>query len=190
MENQLFSHEKLYINRKIFDDILPKATTEICIASSTLKDFLIFDSQKKSTLLFSDYIKELCRKRIDIKILTTPKMLGYRFAKRCPNEVKMRSCARNHLKLVCIDQKILYIGTGNLTGSAVGIKSTSKRNFEIGILTTKYEWVNYVYKIFWKIWNGSLCLNCTYRNRHLGCTIPLIGRAKKLHETKSKLQTT
>ena len=44
-------------------------------------------------------------------------------------------CPRVHFKLIIIDSSIAYIGSANLTGAGMGMKSPRKRNFEAGILT-------------------------------------------------------
>ena len=43
-------------------------------------------------------------------------------------------CPRVHFKLIIIDSSIAYIGSANLTGAGMGMKSPRKRNFEAGIL--------------------------------------------------------
>ena len=40
-----------------------------------------------------------------------------------------------HFKILVFDQKIAYIGSANLTGAGIGMKSAANRNFEAGILT-------------------------------------------------------
>ena len=172
MEDRIFSNKNSEVIRMIFDDILPNAAEEICIASSTLKDFLLFFSDNKHPCLFSQYLTELAGKGIEIRILTTPKMLNYGLVKRLPPNISVRGCARNHLKLICVDRRTAYFGTGNLTGSALGIVTPLRRNFEVGILTTNKTWVEYFHKLFCEIWNGHFCSNCKYLHRKLGCTMP------------------
>ena len=44
-----------------------------------------------------------------------------------------------HFKLIIIDSTIAYVGSANLTGAGMGMKSPKKRNFEAGILTDDPE---------------------------------------------------
>ena len=48
-------------------------------------------------------------------------------------------CPRVHFKLIIIDSTIAYVGSANLTGAGMGMKSPKKRNFEAGILTDDPE---------------------------------------------------
>ena len=51
-------------------------------------------------------------------------------------------CPRVHFKLIIIDSTITYVGSANLTGAGMGMKSPRKRNFEAGILTDDPEMVD------------------------------------------------
>ena len=44
-------------------------------------------------------------------------------------------CPRVHFKMMVFDGREVYIGSANLTGAGIGMKSSDKRNFEAGILT-------------------------------------------------------
>ena len=44
-------------------------------------------------------------------------------------------CPRVHFKMLVFDCKEVYIGSANLTGAGIGMKTADKRNFEAGILT-------------------------------------------------------
>lgn len=66
-------------------------------------------------------------------------------------------CPRVHFKIILIDQKICYIGSANLTGAGMGMKSPNRRNFETGILTDIPDIVNESIEEFDKVWRGSEC---------------------------------
>ena len=53
-----------------------------------------------------------------------------------------------------------YIGSANLTGAGMGMKSESRRNFEAGILTNDPEFVESTINQFDKVWMGAYCKNC------------------------------
>jgi phosphatidylserine/phosphatidylglycerophosphate/cardiolipin synthase-like enzyme len=69
-------------------------------------------------------------------------------------------CPRVHFKLMLFDNKQAYIGSANLTGAGLGIKSENKRNFEAGILTTESSLVNAAVDQFDKVWIGIHCKKC------------------------------
>lgn len=49
--------------------------------------------------------------------------------------LERRLCPRIHFKIMIFDCEVAYIGSANLTGAGIGMKSDGKRNFEAGILT-------------------------------------------------------
>ena len=49
-----------------------------------------------------------------------------------------------HFKEVLFDLKFAYIGSANLTGAGLGMKSGRNRNFEAGILTDDPELIKAV----------------------------------------------
>ena len=69
-------------------------------------------------------------------------------------------CPSVHFKILVIDQKICYVGSANLTGAGMGMKSLYRRNFEAGIITDASDIVNAAIEEFDKVWRGSECLNC------------------------------
>ena len=44
-------------------------------------------------------------------------------------------CPQVHLKMLIFDFETAYIGSANLTGASIGMKSGNRHNFEDGILT-------------------------------------------------------
>ena len=53
-----------------------------------------------------------------------------------------------------------YIGSANLTGAGIGMKSDGKRNFEAGILTTDLNLVDSAGDHFNAVWSGEFCKEC------------------------------
>lgn len=64
-------------------------------------------------------------------------------------------CPRVHFKLIIIDTTIAYVGSANLTGAGMGMKSPRKRNFEAGILTDDPEMVEAAIEQFDNVWIGK-----------------------------------
>lgn len=79
-------------------------------------------------------------------------------------------CPRVHFKLVIIDSAVSYIGSANLTGAGMGMKSPKRRNFEAGVLSSSPALVHAAIEEFDKIWRGAPCCNCG-RKQH--CPDPL-----------------
>lgn len=50
-----------------------------------------------------------------------------------------------------------YIGSANLTGAGIGMKSCQKRTFEAGILTNEPSLVNAAANQFDDAWRGAFC---------------------------------
>lgn len=69
-------------------------------------------------------------------------------------------CPRVHFKLIIMDLKCAYIGSANLTGAGIGMKSEHRRNFEAGILTTAPALVTAAIEQFDSVWMGRHCPRC------------------------------
>ena len=69
-------------------------------------------------------------------------------------------CPRVHFKLLIFDLKTAYIGSANLTGAGIGMKSDGKRNFEAGIWTDDPQLVAAAVAQFDSVWMGAHCDAC------------------------------
>lgn len=65
--------------------------------------------------------------------------------------------------MMVFDGKEVYIGSANLTGAGIGMKSADKRNFEAGILTDDPAIVEHVVAQFDDVWMGRHCKTCKRR---------------------------
>ena len=72
-------------------------------------------------------------------------------------------CPRVHFKMLVFDGKEVYIGSANLTGAGIGMKTDNKRNFESGILTDEPEIVEQAMNQFDEVWIGKHCKACKRR---------------------------
>ena len=72
-------------------------------------------------------------------------------------------CPRVHFKMLVFDGKEVYIGSANLTGGGIGMKTDNKRNFEAGILTDDSEIVEQAMNQFDEVWMGKFCKTCKRR---------------------------
>ncbi len=69
-------------------------------------------------------------------------------------------CPRVHFKIMIFDFKLVYIGSANLTGAGLGMKSNTTHNFEAGILTDIPEIVEKAIDQFDNVWIGKHCKAC------------------------------
>lgn len=80
-------------------------------------------------------------------------------------------CPRVHFKMLVFDGKEVYVGSANLTGAGIGMKSETTRNFEAGILTDEPEIVELAMNQFDDVWMGKHCKSCKRRDY---CHDPII----------------
>lgn len=80
-------------------------------------------------------------------------------------------CPRVHFKIIIIDTILCYLGSANLTGAGMGMKSPYRRNFEAGIITDDSIIVNAAIEEFDKVWRGSECFKC---QRKQFCSDPIV----------------
>lgn len=80
-------------------------------------------------------------------------------------------CPRVHFKILIFDLSVAYIGSANLTGAGIGMKSAGTRNFEAGILTDAPALVEAAINQFDSVWRGAKCKSC---GRKKFCGDPII----------------
>lgn len=73
-------------------------------------------------------------------------------------------CPRVHFKMVIMDGVLAYVGSANLTGAGIGMKSDGKRNFEAGFLTDEPGFVDAAMTQFDNVWIGRHCKTCRRRD--------------------------
>ena len=79
-------------------------------------------------------------------------------------------CPRVHFKLLIFDLREVYVGSANLTGAGMGMKSDGRRNFEAGIWTNDPELVAAAIAQFDAVWMGARCATCR-RKKYCGDAI-------------------
>ena len=82
-------------------------------------------------------------------------------------------CPRVHFKIVVFDCREVYVGSANLTGAGMGMKSENRRNFEASILTDSPEIVEAAMEEFDRVWRGEMCKKCQRREF---CADPIITK--------------
>ena len=147
-------------------DLVTKARETLWIGTADIKDLYV--AQGKTEKPFLGVLSELIGKGVEVRLIHA-KEPGPNFREdfdRYPRLAKLLErvmCPRVHFKLIIIDQAICYVGSANLTGAGMGMKSPTRRNFEAGILTDEPSIVDAAIEEFDKVWRGSECKNCQRR---------------------------
>ncbi|WP_290431895.1 phospholipase D-like domain-containing protein [Paramuribaculum intestinale] len=79
-------------------------------------------------------------------------------------------CPRVHFKMLIFDFETAYIGSANLTGAGIGMKSSNRHNSEAGILTDEAALIDAACEQFDRVWRGEHCTRC---GRRQSCTDPI-----------------
>ena len=147
-------------------DLVMKAKETLWIGTADIKDLYV--AQGKAEKPFLGVLSDLIGKDVEIRLIHA-KEPGPNFREdfdRYPRLAKMLErvmCPRVHFKIIIIDQAICYVGSANLTGAGMGMKSPTRRNFEAGILTDEPSIVDVAIEEFDKVWRGSECKKCQRR---------------------------
>lgn len=151
------SHYDIVLNLAIH------AKRSLWIGTADIKDLYVIQGRLEKPFL--EILSDLTQKGVEVRLIHA-KEPGPNFRKdfdRYPilaRRLERVLCPRVHFKILVIDQKICYVGSANLTGAGMGMKSLYRRNFEAGIITDVSDIVNAAIEEFDKVWRGSECLNC------------------------------
>ena len=144
------------------------AFLKILFGTADIKDLYVL--QGKIEKPFLGVLAELLGKGVEARLIHT-KEPGPNFRAdfdRYPRLTKMLErvmCPQVHFKIIVIDQTTCYVGSANLTGAGMGMKSSHHRNFEAGILTNDPSSVAAAIEEFDKVWRGGECGKCQRQNR-------------------------
>jgi len=135
----------------------------IWIATANIKDLYVKKGTKVVPLL--ELLSDLITRGVSVRLLHASEP-GRTFREdfdRYPaliEGLERMLCPRVHCKLILFDNKTAYIGSANLTGAGLGMKSSDNRNFESGILTSDPELVDAAVNQFDRVWMGAHCSKC------------------------------
>jgi phosphatidylserine/phosphatidylglycerophosphate/cardiolipin synthase-like enzyme len=160
------------------------AKRSVWIATANLKELMVEDTRlvpgrrrgKARYRSVLSLLSELCAQGVELRILhaAPPSRVFVRDFDRHKNLVagglELRLCPRNHLKLVIVDGRHLYLGSANWTGAGLGAKNDERRNFELGLLTEDERLLDATQEAFQRIWRGAECEGCRMRAE---CPMPL-----------------
>ena len=133
------------------------------IGTADLKD--VFVMRGKTARPFLGEVAELIEKGVGVRLIHA-KEPGPNFRKdfdRYPvlaTGLERVLCPRVHYKMLIFDLATAYIGSANLTGAGIGMKSDGKRNFEAGVWTDDPELVSAAVAQFDSVWMGAPCAGC------------------------------
>ncbi len=158
---------KFVADRQIYEEVLCTAVADarrqLWLATADLKDLHVHKA--KRMVPFLEVLSDLIARRIEVRLLHA-KEPGPRFRadfdryRNLAGGLERMLCPRVHLKTVVVDGRFAYLGSANLTGAGLGAKSSRRRNFESGIVTTDAALVEQVMEQFDGIWRGDHCAEC------------------------------
>ena len=158
--------------KKVVEGIMLGARHRLDISTANVKALQIISGKKSRNIV--DFFRERAGEGLRIRVLHSgvPSEYFLRLARKSvlPKTFAMRRCPRVHQKTILADDRLLYIGSANLTGAGIGAKSPNRRNFEVGILTDERAFIDKVSSLFEMIWCGDMCPTC---GRRKFCPVPL-----------------
>lgn len=136
---------------------------QLWIGTADIKD--VYVKRGRGSMPFVGALSALAERGVEVRLIHA-KEPGPNFRRdfdRYPSlieGIEMLLCPRVHFKLFILDLKAAYIGSANLTGAGIGMKSRGARNFEAGIFTDEKELVRGAMNQFDSVWMGSHCAAC------------------------------
>lgn len=155
-------------------DLASKAKQTLWIGTADIKDLYIV--QGKIEQPFLGVLSDLIGKGVEVRLIHA-KEPGPNFREdfdrypRLSTMLERVMCPSVHFKIIVIDQSLCYVGSANLTGAGMGMKSDTRRNFEASILTDIPTIVKNACQEFDKVWCGSECKKC---ERKILCPDPIV----------------
>jgi len=145
-------------------DLIGTARTSIIIASANVRNFRLQIGEQRISI--SEFLHYFSRKGVQIKLLlnTSAKKSVLISELVDVSGVQIHFCPRNHMKIIAVDDKMVYMGSANLTSAGLGQRANNRRNFECGIVTDQRNLVDEALKVFKSVWSFSSCPECKYVN--------------------------
>jgi phosphatidylserine/phosphatidylglycerophosphate/cardiolipin synthase-like enzyme len=160
-ETEFITDRQIY--ERVIQQAVPTAKQFLWLATADLKDLHVH--RGKRMVPFLAVLSELIDTGVAVRLLHA-KEPGPAFRQdfdRYPNLINGLErilCPRIHFKSVIVDGRLAYSGSANLTGAGMGAKSSQRRNFESGFITTAPACVEAIMAQFDRIWMGMECSDC------------------------------
>ena len=171
--------------RLITEDFYKEVIKRICAAKSSIKimtaDINLIrlkptasqGNKYKDGTPIMDILVEKAKKGVSVQIISSEKSAQFQeeveraYCKSSKKPFFVCFCARNHAKVVIIDDRFAYMGSANMTRAGLGQPYNSPGNFEVGILTEDSKIIASLNDFFSRITNHEFCEGC-HRQKH--CT--------------------
>ena len=159
-----------------YDKVIAKVASvkkSLWIGTADIKDLHV--KSENSSEPFLGVLAKLLKRGVEIRLIHA-KEPGPAFREdfdRFPilkTGLERMLCPRVHFKMLIFDFNEAYVGSANLTGAGIGMKSSNRRNFEAGILTDAPELVEAAIEQFDSVWRGAHCPKC---GRKQFCSDPI-----------------
>jgi phosphatidylserine/phosphatidylglycerophosphate/cardiolipin synthase-like enzyme len=151
------------IYARVILEAVPSATRFLWLATADLKDLYV--NRGRRMVPFLQVLSELVTAGVAVRLLhaAEPGPAFRRDFDQFPNLIdglERVLCPRVHFKSVLVDGRFAYTGSANLTGAGMGAKSSRRRNFEAGLVTTDPALIRAIMDQFDRVWMGSCCADC------------------------------
>ena len=159
-----------------YNEVLSRVLTVrnyLWIGTADIKDLYVKNGTGSAPFL--SVLETLIKRGVNVRLLYAKKpgpafMEEMKAYPLLASRMEQSLCPRVHFKIIVFDGMSVYIGSANLTGAGMGMKGSSKRNFEAGILTDEPLLVKTAMNHFDGVWAGFHCKAC---GRKIFCDRPL-----------------
>ena len=167
--------------RLITENFYKEVVNRICAAKSSIKimtaDINLIrlkptasqGNKYKDGTPFVDFLMEKAMKGVSVQIISAEKSERFQddveraYCGEAGKQFSVWFCARNHAKVVIIDDKIAYVGSANMTRAGLGQPYASPGNFEVGFIIEASEIVRSLNELFSRITSHEFCEGCHRR---------------------------
>lgn len=157
---------KYIANEEHYSEVISRITSvreTLWIGTADIKD--VYVKQDGETMPLLGQLASLLKRGVGVRLVHA-KEPGPNFREDfdryriLATDLERVMCPRVHFKMIIFDLETAYIGSANLTGAGIGMKSSLRRNFEAGILTNDPQIVEAAIEQFDTLWMGAHCQKC------------------------------
>ena len=143
---------------------IPKVKRLLWIATADLKDLYV-EKKGGAVVPLLQILNDLVKKGVEVRLIHA-KEPGTAFREDFDQYpalwggMERRLCPRVHMKIIVMDSNLVYVGSANLTGAGMGMKSAANRNFEAGFLTDEPGFIYAAMSHFDSVCELTHCKSC------------------------------
>jgi phosphatidylserine/phosphatidylglycerophosphate/cardiolipin synthase-like enzyme len=144
-----------------------EAKSSLQLTCANLKNFSVYLADEEP-VPFSVFLLSLLRRGVGVKIVCMDPFPFYRYVSEHLPELfdepglELRQNDHVHMKVFIIDRQCAYIGSANLTGAAIGRRSSKQRNYEAGVLVGNNDIFNSAVSHFNTVWDAPETIKSTW----------------------------